>query len=73
MHLSIEKGEVLVFCSDGLGSSLQDQGIGNTIVSLVGADMLDAELANFSIPNPIAATTAVPLLLMEPQNTGKGG
>ena len=48
MHFSIEKGEVLVFCSDGLRSSLQDQGVpdqdvGNTIVSLVGADMLDAE------------------------------
>ena len=49
MHFSIEKGEVLVFCSDGLRSSLQDQGVpdqdvGKTIVSLVGADdMLDAE------------------------------
>ena len=51
MHFSIEKGEVLVFCSDGLRSSLNDQGVpgqdvGNTIVSLVGADMLDAEALN---------------------------
>ena len=48
MRFTIGKGEVLVFCSDGLRSSLKDQGVpdqnvGNTIVSLVGADLLDAE------------------------------
>jgi pyruvate dehydrogenase phosphatase len=47
-HFSIEKGEVLVFCSDGLRSSLNEQGVpdqdvGNTIVSLAGVDLLDAE------------------------------
>ena len=51
MHFTIKKGEVLVFCSDGLRSSLNDQGVpdqdvGNTIVSLVGADFLDAEALN---------------------------
>jgi pyruvate dehydrogenase phosphatase len=50
MHFSIEKGDRLVFCSDsdGLRSSLDGQGVpdqdvGNTIVSLAGMDLLDAE------------------------------
>ena len=48
MHFSLEKGDVLVFCSDGLRSSLKGQGVtdqdvGNTIVSLAGVDLLDAE------------------------------
>jgi pyruvate dehydrogenase phosphatase len=48
MHFSIEKGDRLVFCSDGLRSSLKEQGVpdqdvGNTIVSLAGMDLLDAE------------------------------
>ena len=48
MHFSIEKGDILVFCSDGLRSSLTDQGVldqdvGNTIVSLAAVDLLDAE------------------------------
>jgi pyruvate dehydrogenase phosphatase len=39
---------MLVFCSDGLGSSLNaqgvpDQDVGNTILSLAGVDLLDAE------------------------------
>ena len=48
MHFSIEKGDLIVLCSDGLGSSLKEQGVldqdvGNTIVSLAGMDLLDAE------------------------------
>jgi len=48
VHFSIEKGDRLVFCSDGLRSSLggqgvPDQDVGNTIVSLAGMDLLDAE------------------------------
>ena len=48
MHFSIEKGDLLVLCSDGLGSSLKEQGVldqdvGNTIVSLAGMDLLEAE------------------------------
>ena len=45
---SIEKGDVLVFCSDGLRSSIKGQGVpdqdvANTIISLAGVDFLDAE------------------------------
>ena len=48
MHFSFEKGDMLVFCSDGLRSALTEQGVpdqdvGNTIVSLAGMDFLDAE------------------------------
>jgi pyruvate dehydrogenase phosphatase len=48
MHFSIEKGDVLVLCSDGLRSSLTaqgvpDQDVGNTIISLAGVELLDAE------------------------------
>ena len=48
MHFSIEKGDMLVFCSDGLRSSLTAQGVpdhdvGNTIMSLAGVDLLDTE------------------------------
>jgi pyruvate dehydrogenase phosphatase len=48
MHFSIEKGDLLVLCSDGLGSTLKEQGVldpdvGNTIISLAGVDLLDAE------------------------------
>ena len=48
MHFSFEKGDMLVFCSDGLRSSLTEQGVpdqdvGNTIMSLAGVDLLDAE------------------------------
>ena len=48
MHFSIEKGDLLAFCSDGLRSALKrhgvpDQDVGNTIVSLAGVDLLDAE------------------------------
>ena len=48
MHFSFEKGNILVFCSDGLRSSLKaqgvaDQDVGNTIISLAGMDKLDAE------------------------------
>ena len=48
MHFSIEKGDLLAFCSNGLRSPLEshgvpDQDIGNTIVSLAGLDLLDAE------------------------------
>jgi len=48
MHFSFEKGDMLVFCSDGLRSSLTEQGVpdqdvGNTIISLAGMDFLDAE------------------------------
>ena len=48
MHFSIEKGDLLVFCSDGIGSSLKEQGVpdqdvANTIISLAGVDLLDAE------------------------------
>jgi pyruvate dehydrogenase phosphatase len=47
-HFSFEKGDMLVFCSDGLGSALKEQGVpdqdvGNTIISLAGVDLLDAE------------------------------
>jgi pyruvate dehydrogenase phosphatase len=47
-HLSFERGDILVFCSDGLRSSLTaqgvpDQDVGNTIISLAGMDLLDAE------------------------------
>ena len=47
-HFSIKKGDLLVFCSDGLRSALNghgvpDQDVGNTIVSLAGVDLLDAE------------------------------
>ena len=48
MHFSFEKGDMLVFCSDGLRSSLKaqgvpDQDVANTIISLAGVDLLDAE------------------------------
>ena len=48
MHFSIEKGDLLVVCSDGLRSSLKehgvpDQDVGNMIISLAGADLLDAK------------------------------
>jgi pyruvate dehydrogenase phosphatase len=48
LHFSIEKGDLLVFCSDGLRSALNEQGVpdqdvGNAIVSLAGVDLLDAE------------------------------
>ena len=48
MHFSIEKGDLLAFCSDGLRSALKghgvpDQDVGNTIISLAGVDLLDAE------------------------------
>ena len=48
MHFSFEKGDMLVFCSDGLRSSLtaqgvQDQDVGSTIISLAGLDLLDIE------------------------------
>ena len=48
MHFSIEKGDMLVFCSDGLRSSLKGRGVtgqdvGKTIMSLAGVDLLDAE------------------------------
>ena len=48
MHFSIEKGDLLVFCSDGLRSSLKGQGVpdqdvGNMIISLAGVDLLDDE------------------------------
>ena len=48
MHFSIEKGDLLVVCSDGLRSSLREHGVpnqdvGNTIISLAGVDLLDAE------------------------------
>ena len=48
MHFSFEKGDMLAFCSDGLRSSLKAQGVpdedvGNTIISLAGVDLLDAE------------------------------
>ena len=47
-HFSIKKGDLLVFCSDGLRSALKrhgvpDQDVGNTIVSLAGVDLLDVE------------------------------
>jgi pyruvate dehydrogenase phosphatase len=47
-HFSLEKGDILVFCSDGLRSSLTaqgvpDQDVGNTIISLAGVDLLDAQ------------------------------
>ena len=47
-HFSFGKGDILVFCSDGLRSSLkaqgvQDQDVGNTIASLAGMNSLDAE------------------------------
>ena len=47
-HFSIEKGEILVFCSDGLRSALKaqgvsDQDVGKTIISLAGVNLLDAE------------------------------
>ena len=47
-HFSNENGDVLVFCSDRLWSSLTkkgvpDQDVGNTIISLAGVDLLDAE------------------------------
>ena len=45
-HFSFEKGDILAFCSDGLRSSLEEQGVpgqdvGNTIISLAGVDLLD--------------------------------
>ena len=48
MHFSFEKGDMLVFCSDGLRSSLKaqgvpDQDVANTTISLAGVDLLDAE------------------------------
>ena len=48
MHFSFEKGDLLVFCSDGVGSALKEQGVpdqdvANTIISLAGMDLLDAE------------------------------
>ena len=48
MHFSIGKGDLLAFCSDGLRSALKrygvpDQDVGNTIISLAGLDLLDAE------------------------------
>ena len=48
MHFSFEKRDLLVFCLDGLRLSLTaqgmpDQDIGNTIISLAGVDLLDAE------------------------------
>ncbi|KAF8520661.1 phosphatase 2C-like domain-containing protein [Hysterangium stoloniferum] len=51
-HFSIKKGDILVFCSDGLRSSLKEQGVsdqdvGNTIVSLAGMDLVDAEAMLF--------------------------
>ncbi|KAF8511671.1 phosphatase 2C-like domain-containing protein [Hysterangium stoloniferum] len=51
-HFSIKKGDILVFCSDGLRSSLKEQGVpdedvGNMIVSLAGMDLVDAEAMLF--------------------------
>jgi pyruvate dehydrogenase phosphatase len=48
MQFSIEKGDLLVFCSDGLRSPLMghgvpEQDVGNTIISLAGVDLLDDE------------------------------
>ena len=48
MRFSIRKGDLLIFASDGLRSSLTEQGlpeeeVGKMIVSLVGMDMLDRE------------------------------
>ena len=48
MHFSIEKGNLLAICSDGLRSALKshgvpDQDVGNTIISLAGVGFLDAE------------------------------
>ena len=50
MHYSFEnlKGDILVFCSDGLRSSITEQGVldqdvGNAIISLAGLDLLDSE------------------------------
>ncbi|KAF8512593.1 phosphatase 2C-like domain-containing protein [Hysterangium stoloniferum] len=48
MYFSIKKGDRLVFCSDGLRSSLMEQGVpdqdvGNMIVSIAGMDLLDVE------------------------------
>ena len=47
-HFSFEKGDIFAFCSDGLRSSLKEQGVpdqddGNTIISLAasGVDLLD--------------------------------
>ena len=45
-HFFFEKGDILAFCSDGLRSSLEEQGVpgqdvGNTIISLAGVDLLD--------------------------------
>ena len=47
-HFSFDKGDLLVFCSDGLRSSLTEQGVPeqdveNTIISLAGVDLLNAE------------------------------
>ncbi|KAF8523957.1 phosphatase 2C-like domain-containing protein [Hysterangium stoloniferum] len=47
MNFPLKKGDMLVFCSDGLRSSLRekgvaDQDVGNMIVSLAGMDLLDA-------------------------------
>ncbi|KAF8496902.1 phosphatase 2C-like domain-containing protein [Hysterangium stoloniferum] len=47
-HFSIQKGDILVFSSDGLRSSLTEKGvpdheIGKMIVSITGMDLLDAE------------------------------
>jgi pyruvate dehydrogenase phosphatase len=49
MHFSFEKGDILVFCSDGLRSSITAQGVpdedvGNTIISLAGVNLLNAEV-----------------------------
>lgn len=48
MHFSVQKGDILVFSSDGLRSSVRKQGVPDQdvtkmIVSLAGMDMLDAE------------------------------
>lgn len=48
MRFSIRKGDILIFTSDGLRSTLEEQGIpsgevGNMIVSLAGMDLLDRE------------------------------
>ena len=47
-HFSFETGDLLVFCSDGLGSAFNEQGVpdqivANAIISLAGVDLLDAE------------------------------
>ena len=47
-HFSIQRGDVVVFSSDGLRSSLTmegipDQDVGKIVVSLAGMDVLDGE------------------------------